>query len=525
MNASLLIPPVLGAFIGYMTNYVAIRMLFRPLRPWKLFGIRVPMTPGVIPARREDLARNIGEMVGSHLLSGTEVAKALHEDRFQNELQRIIDDRVVHFLQKRLGPVQSLVPEKFHSYFERGIKIVRWRLLKNLHNYISGTDFTDRLQFHISEQLHSFLDREVDQLISPDKRNTIYQVIEKGLLRFGSSESTRAWIEAILQEKINGIIDEDKSLADVLPEQFQQLILDVLEEQAPVLLEKGAHLLHEPVVRQKLVATLCRGVDSFIASLGPIGAMAAGFLSREKIERTINEYLENNEDEISSWLAEEQLKQRVAQLLRQGGEKVLNIPITRLPLQVDKEQTGDIVADISRQFVTMLLDPAVLQKLSLKLNESLENQSGRIFIDVLEEFWDKDELDGFINLVSKEAVSILHSPGVKKMVDTLVVELLEEKIMARPIGRLEDFLPEEVRKGISSSIREFVNELLVREIPSVVDSLDIRQLVTRKVNSLDLLQLEHLLLGIMQEQFKYINIFGAFLGFLIGCLNLLFLQM
>ena len=31
-------PPVLGAFIGYMTNYVAIKMLFRPLRPWKIFG-------------------------------------------------------------------------------------------------------------------------------------------------------------------------------------------------------------------------------------------------------------------------------------------------------------------------------------------------------------------------------------------------------------------------------------------------------------------------------------------------------
>ncbi|MCI5208839.1 MAG: DUF445 family protein, partial [Candidatus Electrothrix sp. ATG2] len=39
-------PPLLGALIGYLTNKVAIRMLFRPLNPWYILGKRVPMTPG-----------------------------------------------------------------------------------------------------------------------------------------------------------------------------------------------------------------------------------------------------------------------------------------------------------------------------------------------------------------------------------------------------------------------------------------------------------------------------------------------
>jgi len=62
-------PPLLGAFIGYLTNKIAIRMLFRPLKRWHVLGIRIPMTPGVIPAKRDELAKNIGEMVGSHLLT------------------------------------------------------------------------------------------------------------------------------------------------------------------------------------------------------------------------------------------------------------------------------------------------------------------------------------------------------------------------------------------------------------------------------------------------------------------------
>ena len=55
-------------------------------------------------------------------------------------------------------------------------------------------------------------------------------------------------------------------------------------------------------------------------------------------------------------------------------------------------------------------------------------------------------------------------------------------------------------------------------------SLNIRKIVTRKVDSLDLLRLEKLLMGIMEEQFKYINLFGALIGFLIGLLNLLVLE-
>lgn len=525
MNISLFLPPLIGAFIGYMTNYVAIRMLFRPLRPWKLFGIRLPMTPGVIPSKREALADNIGEMVGGHLLSGDEVAAAIQKEGFQNELQRIIDARMASLTRKRMGTLRSLIPEDFISYFDRGMRILRWRLLKNMHNYMAGTDFINKIQSHISEQLQRCLDSKIDDLISSEKRKELSQVIENGLMGFGSSESTRRWLEDILQKKINTLIARDATLADIVPRQLQQLVGDLLAEQAPLLLSKGARLLHEPDVRQKLVTTICRAIDAFIASLGPIGVMAAGFLNPEKIERTITDYIENNQEEINDLLGQEVLQQKVAQLLRQGADKIFKTPISGLPIQLEEERRDIIIAEISRQVTDMILDPCLLRELSGKLTEALENQSDEKLILVVEQLWQRDEVDDLVELISKESVAIFQSDEMRHMIDTLVVELLEEKIMARPMGRIDDFIPHEVRQQMSGSIRKFVDELLVAEIPTVVDSLDIRQIVTRKVNSLDLLQLEQMLLGIMQEQFKYINLFGALLGFLIGCLNLFFLRL
>ena len=51
--------PLIGAFIGYCTNYIAVKMLFHPYKEVKFLGIKLPFTPGVIPKNKPRLARAI----------------------------------------------------------------------------------------------------------------------------------------------------------------------------------------------------------------------------------------------------------------------------------------------------------------------------------------------------------------------------------------------------------------------------------------------------------------------------------
>ena len=64
-----LLPPIIGAIIGYGTNRIAIQMLFRPRNAKYLLGIRVPLTPGIIPKSRDELAHSVGRAVARELLS------------------------------------------------------------------------------------------------------------------------------------------------------------------------------------------------------------------------------------------------------------------------------------------------------------------------------------------------------------------------------------------------------------------------------------------------------------------------
>jgi len=71
------VPPVAGAIIAYITNVIAIRMLFRPLKEKRIFGIRVPFTPGVLPRQRAKLAQSIGAMVERELITAEVIRNRL----------------------------------------------------------------------------------------------------------------------------------------------------------------------------------------------------------------------------------------------------------------------------------------------------------------------------------------------------------------------------------------------------------------------------------------------------------------
>ncbi|MEA5506079.1 DUF445 family protein [Halotia wernerae UHCC 0503] len=66
-------PPILGGIIGYFTNDIAIKMLFRPYRAFYIGGRKVPFTPGLIPRNQERLAQNISNTIMRSLLTPEEL--------------------------------------------------------------------------------------------------------------------------------------------------------------------------------------------------------------------------------------------------------------------------------------------------------------------------------------------------------------------------------------------------------------------------------------------------------------------
>ena len=95
MALSNLAGPIIGAMIGYGTNWLAIKMLFRPVKPIKIGKLTLPFTPGIIPKRKEKLAVAMGEMVGKNLFTKQDMQAILLSEEVQNsvvgKIKKILD--------------------------------------------------------------------------------------------------------------------------------------------------------------------------------------------------------------------------------------------------------------------------------------------------------------------------------------------------------------------------------------------------------------------------------------------------
>lgn len=133
-----LVPPLLGAVIGYLTNDLAIRMLFRPHQPKYIWGHRIPFTPGIIPKEKSRLAHSIGEMVSIHLMDKDTLSKNLLSDEMVEKIEASVDGFVEQLqtnpatLRASLPTMVTNVDQSVDDISEKLSKVIAQRL-RNSH--------------------------------------------------------------------------------------------------------------------------------------------------------------------------------------------------------------------------------------------------------------------------------------------------------------------------------------------------------------------------------------------------------
>lgn len=78
--------PLIGALIGYFTNFIAVKMLFFPKHEVRVFGKRLPFTPGAIPKGRKRLARKAGDVIANRLITKEAVVSRMTEPEFEEAM-------------------------------------------------------------------------------------------------------------------------------------------------------------------------------------------------------------------------------------------------------------------------------------------------------------------------------------------------------------------------------------------------------------------------------------------------------
>lgn len=114
---------VVGGVIGWVTNILAIKLMFRPINPIKIPLINLEIV-GLIPKRKNEIAQNIGEVVAKELLSIddiiknaiTEEDKVIFSQLVKNKIRNLVAGKMdfvpVPFRMMVQGPIDNIIEEE-----------------------------------------------------------------------------------------------------------------------------------------------------------------------------------------------------------------------------------------------------------------------------------------------------------------------------------------------------------------------------------------------------------------------------
>lgn len=180
--------PLIGAVIGYFTNYIAVKMLFKPLHPVYIGKKQLPFTPGLIPKRKNELAGAVGKAVSEKLLTGQDLAEAIPSDTIKEHVADHIWEQF------------EALKEKEDTVEEIGVKYISQEKYELLRAELEDT-FTNKTLDAIKEM-------HVGDIIVREGVRVINEKVQGSMAAMFLNEQTIRSFAAPLGEEIEKFIEE-----------------------------------------------------------------------------------------------------------------------------------------------------------------------------------------------------------------------------------------------------------------------------------------------------------------------------
>lgn len=241
MNTQLIISPIVGGIIGLVTNGIAIKMLFRPLKEVYIGKFKVPFTPGLIPKERDRIAKSIGEVVSQEFLNKETLSKTLLSDEMHNNIISKFD-------------------EKINKYSDSDITV------KELLNKVSlGLDFDGHINGIKSDIVEKVSKEVIKSNIGKIVSDYAYEEIQDKLnpMVMALAGSVILSVKESLAVKINNMVEEKgpEVIEDFIDEKIDRLMFKPVKD---VISENGDAI---PKIREALWEAYTYVVENKLSSI------------------------------------------------------------------------------------------------------------------------------------------------------------------------------------------------------------------------------------------------------------------
>ena len=503
---------VFATIHGYGAAWLAVRMLFRPHRAVKLFGLTV-WPQGMIPRHRERLAQTIGNAVGNELVSHDTITDALFEtDFFRRKVSDLVATQTRDLLDTPRGSFLESLPAGLRAPVLDAISALQLRVA----DYIAGILRSEET----AAAVNSFIDRRVDELLARRLSDavddqTYEQIIGFVEDRFRNIVNERSFegkVRDFVSARIEEIANSHATLAELFTPDAVAIIKERIDAQLGPIAEHLAEIASNKKTRTQIGALIKREVDEYYAQLNFFKKI---FVSRERIHGEVDEMVNKT------------LPRRVQEFLRgeafaQEAEAFLDSMIDNLLARPINELVGTIAPDklelVKEQVAERILAIARGTELSTSVSAYTSDALARIrphTIRALLEHASPDSAARLKSFLSRALLGVLAREDTARILNSILSTQIERLLIA-PIGRIGDHLPASTVGRASDALTERIMAAARERLPVAIKEFDIGEIVRVKVSNYPVEKLESLVLSVAQQHLRKIELFGAVIGLFLG---------
>ena len=549
MLATWVAPPLLGAAIGFLTNSLAIRMLFRPLARKRVLGIPVPLTPGIIPRRRHELARSIGRMVARELLSADAIRQRLHTEAFRGALEGQIRSVREGLLERPFGGVAAPAGPGTQAAAAGAaagdaagaapaipwLDLLRQVLKRVLERLLGSHAFIYGVRTLVARAVEDLGSRRVADLIDAGRLSAL--VSETLLPALGRSD-LQTGMAAVLKQWLHRQWQSNTPLDAYLTAETREVLLRLFHRSLPSLLDVLFAWLRSAQVRGELEL---RGRAILRDVLDKLNLVQKVFVTAGQYDRTLGERMPEIVTDVIDQAEAATATAEVRAQITAGARRALTRWTARGlgELAPGAEATVDEVVDHLLDRVCGALAGTPSGQVEQAVGRWLDGHGAATVAELAARYVGLQPA-AITDFLSNQLLQYLARPATGSHLAELIPDLVRDALAssaasaaapasgaasaAAPAAglRLTDLLvlPPETAAAIDRYFAGRIIQLLGERLPAVIETLDIEALVVAKVDALNALEVERLLRGVIARHLKWINLFGALIGALIGLMQL-----
>lgn len=201
--------PVIGAVIGYCTNYIAVKMLFYPRKEIKIWGHKLPFTPGAIPKGKPRLAKAIGSIVATTLLSEEDIKEKI----LSSDTENAVVGRMLNVLSTDIR--SSMIPlfqseEKYEIVKDKVAEELTNQILEALDQIDIGSTIAREGERVIKEKIKGTM---LEMFLTEDLISSFIQPMGGEIMNF-INENGKSYIEPEVLSRVNSL--EESTMLELL---------------------------------------------------------------------------------------------------------------------------------------------------------------------------------------------------------------------------------------------------------------------------------------------------------------------